>query len=454
MTRKTRPPLPPPDLPSPAAGEGMDENAWMDVIQKMDEVYSQLIEDEVELERKNAELEQSHQFIFSVLGAMSDLVVACSEAGEIQETNEALRSLCGRRDEELLGRPFHELLARAEDAQRVHEMMLRAGAPGQPAGREPVELHLRDAAGQAVPVEVRCSPRHDGSGVRLGHVFVGRPVGELRRAYQQLQEAHEALKRTQQQLLHSEKMASLGHLVAGVAHELNNPISFVLGNVHALKRYCERITTYVDAIHAGQDAARLQALRGTLRIDHLLADMPSLIEGTIEGASRTAEIVSGLKRFSAVDREESHPVEIDAVVQRAIHWVGKGASAGFNVHWQGAPGVRVRGSPGQLLQVFMNLIQNAMDAVTAAGVAAPGLRIEAHCTTERVVLHFIDNGPGIPPELVHRIFDPFFTTKPVGKGTGLGLSISYGIVERHGGTLTAHARPDGAEFRVDLPRER
>jgi two-component system sensor histidine kinase HupT/HoxJ len=386
---------------------------------------------------------------------MSDLVVACSEAGEIQETNEALRTLCGKREEELIGRPVQELLAHPEaEADRVHEMMARAAAPGLPSDREPVELHLRDASGQAVPVEVRCSPRHDGAGVRLGHVFVGRPVGELRRAYQQLQEAHEALKRTQQQLLHSEKMASLGHQVAGVAHELNNPISFVLGNVHALKRYCERITAYIEAFHAGQEAQHLQALRRTLRIDHMLADMPSLIEGTIEGATRTAEIVNGLKRFSAVDREESHPVDIDAVVQRAIHWVAKGAAAnGFTVHWQGAPGIRVRGSAGQLLQVFMNLIQNAMDAVTAAGVPSPELHITLHTTPERVVLHFIDNGPGIPPDLVHRIFDPFFTTKPVGKGTGLGLSISYGIVERHGGTLTAHPNPHGAEFRVELPRE-
>ncbi|WP_336606607.1 ATP-binding protein [Caldimonas thermodepolymerans] len=457
MTRKTPPSLSLPDLPLPASGEGMDEAAWLEVIQKMDEVYSQLIQDEIELERKNAELEQSHQFIFSVLGAMSDLVVACSEAGEIQETNEALRTLCGKREEELIGRPVQELLAHPEaEADRVHEMMARAAAPGLPSDREPVELHLRDASGQAVPVEVRCSPRHDGAGVRLGHVFVGRPVGELRRAYQQLQEAHEALKRTQQQLLHSEKMASLGLLVAGVAHELNNPISFVLGNVHALKRYCERIAAYIDAVHAGQDARQLQALRQQLRIDHMLADMPSLIDGTIEGATRTAEIVNGLKRFSAVDREEFQPVELDAVVQRAIHWVGKGAAAanGFNVYWQGAPGVCVRGSAGQLLQVFMNLIQNAMDAVTTAGVPSPELRIEAQCSEDRVVLSFRDNGPGIPPDLVHRIFDPFFTTKPVGKGTGLGLSISYGIVERHGGRLTAHPRPDGAEFRVELPRLR
>jgi two-component system sensor histidine kinase HupT/HoxJ len=136
--------------------------------------------------------------------------------------------------------------------------------------------------------------------------------------------AHEALKRTQQQLLHSEKMASLGQLVAGVAHELNNPISFVLGNVHALRKYCDRLQTYMAAQHAQADEATLQALRQKLRIEHLLADLPSLIEGTLEGAQRTADIVHSLKRFSAMDSEERVPVNLADVVDRAIHWVQKG----------------------------------------------------------------------------------------------------------------------------------
>ena len=125
-----------------------------------------------------------------------------------------------------------------------------------------IEIDLRDAQGQAVPVDLNITPRHNAAGHRVGHVFVGRPLGELKRAYHQLREAHEALKRTQQQLLHSEKMASLGRLVAGVAHELNNPISFVLGNVHALQRYSERLREYLGAIHAGAPAdEQVQAAR-------------------------------------------------------------------------------------------------------------------------------------------------------------------------------------------------
>ena len=432
------------------AMEGVDESTWLDVIQKMDEVYSQLVADEIALEEKNAELEQSQQFIFSLLSAMSDVLVACNAHGVIEETNAALCELVGVGDERLRGTTVYGLLADEASATRLrgvidHTAPSRSGAV--------VEIELRDAQGQAVPVDLNCTPRMNSQGRRVGHVFVGRPMGEIKRAYHQLREAHEALKRTQQQLLHSEKMASLGRLVAGVAHELNNPISFVLGNVHALKRYSERLERYVAALHGGEDAAAVALLRKSLRIDHLLADLPSLIDGTLEGAQRTTDIVNGLKRFSAVDREERQPVDINAVIERAIHWVKKGTAPAFGVHWQAGPPCAVMGSAGQLMQVVMNLIQNAYDATASAEDAPPpGLWIDGHLEGREVVLHFRDNGPGIPELHLSRIFDPFFTTKPVGKGTGLGLSISYGIVEQHGGSLSAANAPDGgAVFCLRLP---
>ena len=433
--------------------EGVDESTWLDVIHKMDEVYTQLVADEIALEEKNAQLEQSQQFIFSLLSAMSDVLVACDEQGRIEETNAALRELIGRDEAALRGLPVTSLLADETHAARVRHVL---DTPALQRGGAVVEIELRDAAGQAVPVDLNCTPRLDAAGRRVGHVFVGRPMGEIKRAYHQLREAHEALKRTQQQLLHSEKLASLGRLVAGVAHELNNPISFVLGNVHALKRYTERFARYLDAVHEGSDAAALAALRRSLRIDALLADLPSLMEGTLEGAQRTADIVQGLKRFSAVDREERATVELGDVVERAVHWVRKGTAPDFDVRWMAPGPLPVWGSAGQLLQVAMNLIQNAWDACAAPGALAPGtgpeLHIHARVEDDHAVLVFRDNGPGIAPEHLGRLFDPFFTTKPVGKGTGLGLSISYGIVEQHGGRMTVAPAPGGgATFMVELP---
>jgi two-component system sensor histidine kinase HupT/HoxJ len=239
--------------------------------------------------------------------------------------------------------------------------------------------------------------------------------------------------------------------VAGVAHELNNPISFVLGNVHALARYSERLRQYLGEVHAGQGPEALAPMRAKLRIDHVLNDLPSLIEGTLEGAQRTADIVGGLKRFSAMDPEARTPVNLNEVIERAIYWVQKGTGPGFRMHWTPGPVVTVTGSGGQLQQVLMNLLQNACDAATRPG-HAPVLTLTVDATPQHVALRLRDNGPGIPPEHLSHLFDPFFTTKPVGQGTGLGLSISYGIVEQHGGSLSAHNAADGgAEFVMVLP---
>ena len=443
------PQRPPPELHLPPEDlEGVSEDTWLDVIHKMEEVYSKLVTDEVELEEKNAQLEQSQQFIFSLLSAMSDVLIACNQDGLIEETNAALCELMGRSEQDLRGVPVPDLLADAQSVQRWQLAMYHAASHEVAV----VELNLRDAQGLPVPVDMSCTPRHNSTGRQVGRVLVGRPLGEIKRAYHQLREAHDALKLAQQQLLHSEKMASLGRLVAGVAHELNNPISFVLGNVHVLQRYGTRLGRYLEAVHQLDLPQPLRALRHELRIDALVKDLPSLMEGTLEGAQRTADIVNGLKRFSTASQGEVTHVELNAVVERAIHWVQKGTAPQFEIQWARAPDCHVNGNAGQLLQVMMNLIQNAYDAASAEGDQAPRMEISLQRDTANVYLHFADNGPGIAPEHLSRIFDPFFTTKMVGKGTGLGLSISYGIVEQHAGSLSAENLPKGgAQFTLTLP---
>ncbi|MBX9869132.1 MAG: PAS domain-containing protein [Burkholderiaceae bacterium] len=436
-------------LPSQLPVEGIDEAMWMDVIHKMDEVYSKLVSDEIVLEEKNEQLESSQQFIFSVLSAMSDVLIACNRAGEIEETNTALRELVGLNEETLRGMSIYKLLADTASVERLRWVIEKTTPQG---ASEVVELNLIHPDQIAVPVDVNCTQRVDGAGKRVGYVFVGRPIGELKRAYRELSETHETLKRTQQQLLHSEKMASLGRLVAGVAHELNNPISFVLGNVHALKRYSTRLATYLDTLHEPAQAEAAAELRSKLRIDHILHDLPSLIEGTLEGAQRTTDIVNGLKRFSAVDREERIQVDLNGVIERAIHWVSKGAAPTFTVHWTPGAPLNVMGNAGKLLQVLMNLIENAYDSASAVNLITPQLWITAQTDSQTVSLFLHDNGPGIAPNHLSHIFDPFFTTKPVGKGTGLGLPISYGIIEQHAGKLYARNHADGgAEFVIELP---
>ncbi len=427
-----------------AVPEGVGEEVWIQVIQKMDEVYNDLLQYEVALEEKNAALEQSQRFIVSVLGTMSDILLVCARDGTIEDVNHSLVRLTGRSADDLRRHAVTELAA--DETSRTEMERLLAAAEGV----HDVEVQLRGAGGSPVAVSLNATPRHDASGRQLGMVVTGRPVGELRRAYEELRQAHDQLMRAQQQLVQAEKMASLGRLVAGVAHELNNPISFVLGNVHALQRYMTRLQRYLDAVHRGVGHDELMAMREQLRIDRIVRDLDPLIEGTVEGAERTRDIVDGLKRFSAHEREAHTRFDLVPVVQRAVHWVGKVTRGAFRVNVNVPGALFVHGSPGQLQQVIMNLVQNAHDAT--AGVSAPRLDVTGRIADGRVELQLHDNGTGIAPENLARIFDPFFTTKPVGKGTGLGLAVSYGIVERHGGMLAAGNHPDGgAVFTLRLP---
>ena len=429
-----------------SSGAAAGEHVWIDVIQKMDEVYHDLLEYEVALEDKNAALEESQQFITSVLMSMSDILIVCNRAGIIEDVNQSLLALTGKTEGDLKGRAVFDLLA--DEASRQQMQHYFAGHGGETL--HDFELQLSTASGGSVPVSVNCTPRYSGVGKLLGMVVTGRPVGELRRAYQALRRTHEELKRTQQQLLHSEKMASLGRLVAGVAHELNNPISFVLGNVVALKRYAERLHRYLDAVHGSLPGAEIAKLRQELRIDRIVEDLPALVEGTVEGAQRTRDIVDSLKRFSAIDRDQQVRFDLVGVIERAVHWVTKIGSDKFHVDLKLPPQLPMAGSPGQIQQVVMNLVQNACDATAESADAR--LTVTGRIEGDSLLLGFYDNGPGIAPANLPHIFDPFFTTKPVGKGTGLGLAISYGIVERHGGHLVADNHAEGgAVFLLTLP---
>lgn len=438
--------IPPADPLLAATGE----QAWIEVIQKMDEVYNDLLQYEVALEEKNAALEESHQFIESVLAAMSDVVIVCDRNGGIVEVNPALCQLSGHSPEELVSTQVFDLFADETERAKARDAFARYARDGL----HDCEFFLRAGDGSTVPVSMNCTPRLSQTGKLMGVVVTGRPVGDLRKAYQALRQAHEDLKRTQGQLLHAEKMVSLGRLVAGVAHELNNPISFVLGNVLSLQRYANRLGRYLDAVHdSGAGAhAGLPALRDELRIDRILADMPNLIDGMIEGAERTRDIVDALKRFSAVDKAAPEEVDLNEVIERSVRWVTRSTPGKFAVDLHLPPKIRCRGSSGQLQQVVMNLVQNACDATARRDDAR--LCISGEITGEQIVLRFADNGPGIPEASLAHVFEPFFTTKPVGQGTGLGLSISYGIVERHGGSLAVgNLSEGGAEFILSLPLE-
>ena len=432
-------------MEQPAEQEISSETAWIDVIHKMDAVYADLVRYQVELEQKNAELEQAQQFISSVLAAMTDVLIVCDTRSRILEVNTALESITGLPAESIIGKPLGELFG--SDSEAMAEAFARH------LGNETLidcEVNVMCRDGGTTPLAMNCSPRYDRRGRVAGVVIIGRPVGELRRAYEELNQAHRQLQQTQQQLVQSEKMASLGRLVAGVAHELNNPISFVFGNMHALKGYGQRLTTYLRAVEERLADPELERLRKELRIHRILEDMGPLIEGSMEGAERVSDIVQDLRRYSGGQKEQ--PVEFDlaSVVRKAVEWVIKASRVKPGVEYRLPETFPYHGCRGQIHQVLVNLIQNALDAME--GQEAPFLELSLEKRKETLAIGVADRGPGIDEAERGKIFDPFYTSKPVGQGTGLGLYISYGLAQELGGHLeVANREEGGAVFTLVLP---
>jgi two-component system, NtrC family, sensor histidine kinase HupT/HoxJ len=238
--------------------------------------------------------------------------------------------------------------------------------------------------------------------------------------------------------------------VAGVAHELNNPISFVYANIYTLDRYRKNLVRYLDAIHGGTDVGEMEALRKALKIDAIIADIDPLLDGTMEGASRVSDIVKNLRRLSFAKTGEPQTVDIDRLLRNSVQLAVKSKNASAKIILDSPQSIEAKADEGQLHQVFVNLIDNALDAV--AGLSDPTIEITLRKENCRVKIIIRDNGPGIARENLSKIFEPFFTTKTIGEGTGLGLWISFTIVEDHGGQIEATNRAEGgAEFTVSIP---
>ncbi len=282
-------------------------------------------------------------------------------------------------------------------------------------------------------------------------------VGELIKANRDLKEVNSKLSDAQSKLIQSEKLASIGQLAAGVAHEINNPIGFIFSNFGTLEQYLEDLFQMLDAYEQAEASvsdsaalARIRSLKADLDIDYLKEDIPNLMRESRDGIQRVRKIVQDLKDFSRVDaRQEWESVDLHAGIDSTLNIVNNEIKYKADVvkHYGALPEVQCL--PSELNQVFMNLLVNAAHAITAergtitisTGVEGPNVWVEV-----------ADTGAGIAQENLKRIFDPFFTTKPVGRGTGLGLSLAYGIVQKHGGRMEVSSELGvGTRFRITIP---
>ncbi|BDV43721.1 hypothetical protein GURASL_26440 [Geotalea uraniireducens] len=373
------------------------------------------------------------------LNCMADLVLLIDRQGKIRRCNKAVLELTGKGNQEIVGTSWQELLLTPE--------MEEGAMSGR--GRE---YYHRPSDRWFFLAHYTYGEGETGTG---GGVITLHDTTEIKRVSAALEEAYGELKSAHAQMLQKEKMASIGQLAAGVAHEINNPIGFITSNLGTLGKYQDKLATFIKTLEemlaaSGDQAviAEIAAGRKQLKIDYVLDDIGSLIAESLDGADRVRKIVQDLKSFSRVDEAECKMASVHECLDSTINivWNEIKYKATLNKDYGDIPLIKCY--PQQLNQVFMNLLVNAAHAIDKQGEIA----VRTWTDEKSLFVSIADTGAGIPVENLSRIFEPFFTTKEVGKGTGLGLSISYDIVKKHGGDLSVASEVGvGTTFTVRLP---
>ncbi|MDX2097963.1 MAG: PAS domain-containing protein [Leptolyngbyaceae cyanobacterium bins.59] len=430
--------------------------------------------------QKQAELERDRLFCLSL-----DLICIASFDGFLKKVNPMFEKILGYAPSELLSQPFLEFV-HPDDREAT------IGAVSQLATGESLTTFenryrckdgtYRWLAWSSVPYPQEgliYSTARDITDRKQAEQVLQQSEGELRTQKAQLEEALHDLQQAQAQLIQSEKMSSLGQLLAGVAHEINNPVNFIYGNLSHANEYAENLLGLVDLYqkHYPDPVPEIQEEAEDIDLEFLYEDLPKLLSSMKVGAERIQKIVASLRIFSHRDETEFRPVNIHEGLDSTLMILqnrlkAKSDHVGIEIVREYGNLPAIECYAGQLNQVFMNILVNAIDALeelmnkghwtmgdrfTSATDSplntTPTITIRTGIQGDYAQIRIMDNGPGIPEPVQQRIFDPFFTTKPVGKGTGMGMSISYQIVvEKHRGRLRCESSPhEGATFIIEIP---
>jgi len=423
-----------------------------------------------EQERRTAEqaLRQSQAFYHSLVETLPQKIFRKDLAGHFTFGNQRFLAEMGLPPEEFVGQTDFDF-APKELAERYRADDRRVAETGKIF--DAVEEHVTPK-GEKLFVHVMKTPVYDEGGKVIGTQGIFWDETEKRRAELELQETNQrleesvrseraaidALKNAQSTMVQTEKLAGLGQMVAGVAHEINNPLSFVANNVAVMQRDVAAVRKLLDIYRAADDVvaqhrpdvmAEVKEISEAVDLPYTLKNLDELFARSKDGLKRIQQIVKDLRDFARLDESDLHEVDLNAGVESTVNIIrGRAKRKQVSLEVDLHPLPQVTCYPAKVNQIVMNLIANAIDAchegctVTVRTEAADG----------QVKLTVADNGSGIPPEVRDRIFDPFFTTKPLGEGTGLGLSISYGIVQDHGGKIEVESEVGkGTRFVVTLP---
>lgn len=378
----------------------------------------------------------------------TEIILFISQDGHILEANNAAICAYGYTREELLSMTLCDL-----SAGEITPSVATQVAQVDSAAIQFEATHRRKD-GSTFPVEVSFQATTIGQ----EHVLLSiiRDVTKRRRA-------EEDLKQAQKMLVHSEKMASIGQLAAGVAHEINNPVGFISSNLNTMREYVRSLKKFIEESDETLRMLRtrldgqiepvlvgLDQLREKLDLDYVLNDIDNLINESLEGSQRVRRIVQDLKTFSRADDGDMQLVDVNCVLDSALNIVWNQLKYTCTISKDYGRVPEIRCNPNQIGQVFVNLLANAGQAI--AGQKQGEIKIRTYADDGAIIVEVGDNGEGIPAQNLAKIFDPFFTTKPVGQGTGLGLSISYSIIQKHGGQIHVDSEVGaGTTFTIKLP---
>ncbi len=425
------------------------------------------------VERSEADSDsQTGVFYHSLVETIPQMILCKDLEGRFTFANQKFCAELGRTLDEIKGKTDLDFFP-SELAEKYRNDDKDVLARGQPI--DIVEEHVTPK-GDKLYVQVMKTPLFSSDGTPIGIQGIFWNVTERMRAEETLKrqnitlhelaesqrQAHEALKAAQSRMVETEKLASLGQLVAGVAHEINNPLAFVSNNVAVLERDLKDLIALIQLFrelkrselpHEQPIFHQIDHVSETLDLDYSLGNLPLLIERTREGLRRIERIVKDLRLFARVDEGDWNEVDLNPGIESSVNMVqGYARKRGVRLasDLEPLPPVRCRGA--KVHQIVVNLLLNAIDACKPEDSVT--VRTQAEPATDGVRIDVIDTGCGIEPAYRERIFDPFFTTKPLGEGTGLGLSISYGIVQEHRGSIDVQSTPGkGSCFTVRLPRE-
>ncbi|KGM57379.1 histidine kinase [Lysobacter arseniciresistens ZS79] len=380
------------------------------------------------------------------LAAVDTAVLLVDPDGALVHANEAARLLAMRLGD---GSTPAQLLARVPDAAWDAAVIDGRWSGDLVVDEPPIVLEARLYCGRGEHAGRRFATFTDVSARSARE-------GELQQRHDELQRTYRRLAGAQEQLLQSEKMASIGQLAAGVAHEINNPIGYVHSNLGTLQEYTGALMAliegYANALGADDPASCRDAIRGMrerLDFDFISGDLPQLLSESREGIERVTKIVQDLKDFSRVGRDEAmRPSDLERGLESTLNIVWNDLKYKVRVekHYGELPLVECHAS--EINQVLMNLLINAGQSIAERGT----ISLATGCEDDEAWISIADSGCGIAEESLQKIFDPFYTTKPIGRGTGLGLAICYSIVAKHHGRIEVSSRLGvGTTFRVVLP---